>query len=55
MYQFNLPTLVIKDPELIKQILVKDFDHFLDHKPFLSPDSDVLWSNNLFALEGTYS
>ncbi|XP_049818313.1 cytochrome P450 9e2-like isoform X6 [Aethina tumida] len=52
MYQLYTPTLVLKDPELIKQILVKDFDHFMDHKPFLAPESDVLWSNNLVALEG---
>lgn len=55
MYQLYTPTLVLKDPELIKQILVKDFDHFMDHKPFLAPESDVLWSNNLVALEGVFS
>ncbi|XP_019875696.2 cytochrome P450 9e2 [Aethina tumida] len=52
MYLFNSPTLVIRDPELIKQILVKDFDHFLDHKPFIDPEGDPLWSNNLFAMRG---
>lgn len=55
MYLFNSPTLVIRDPELIKQILVKDFDHFLDHKPFIDPEGDPLWSNNLFAMRGDKS
>ncbi|KAJ8955212.1 hypothetical protein NQ317_001065 [Molorchus minor] len=30
MYQFFVPTLVIRDPDLLKQITVKDFDHFTD-------------------------
>ncbi|XP_063917833.1 cytochrome P450 9e2-like [Zophobas morio] len=51
-YQFLLPTLVLKDPELIKQITVKDFDHFVDHQPFIPEDSDPLWSSNLLALTG---
>ena len=42
----------MKDPELIKQITVKDFDHFVDHQPFIPEDSDPLWSSNLLALTG---
>lgn len=44
---------MIKDPELIKQIAVKDFDSFTDHAPSADPDADPLWSNNLFALTGS--
>ncbi|CAH0564137.1 unnamed protein product [Brassicogethes aeneus] len=44
--------LGIKDPELIKQITVKDFDHFTDHLQFLETDLDPLWSKNLVALTG---
>ncbi|XP_063915542.1 cytochrome P450 9e2-like isoform X1 [Zophobas morio] len=51
-YQFLVPTLVLKDPELIKQITVKDFDHFVDHRTFIPEDSDPLWGKNLFALTG---
>ncbi|KAL1509573.1 hypothetical protein ABEB36_004286 [Hypothenemus hampei] len=51
-HQFNLPTLILKDPELIKQITIKDFDHFTDHRAFINPEGDPLWSNNLFALTG---
>nr|XP_023018113.1 cytochrome P450 9e2-like isoform X1 [Leptinotarsa decemlineata] len=51
-YQFSLPTLMIKDPELIKQITVKDFDHFTDHRSFFPEDVEPLWSKNLFALTG---
>ncbi|KAF7286477.1 cytochrome P450 9e2-like [Rhynchophorus ferrugineus] len=52
IYQFHTPTLVIRDPELIKQITVKDFDHFTDHRNFVDPESDPLWGKNLFSLKG---
>ncbi|KAL1509566.1 hypothetical protein ABEB36_004279 [Hypothenemus hampei] len=52
IYLFNRPTLILKDPELIKQLTIKDFDHFSDHRAFISPESDPLWSNNLFSLNG---
>ncbi|CAG9827786.1 unnamed protein product [Diabrotica balteata] len=51
-YQFTIPTLVIKDLELIKQIGVKDFDHFTDHRAIISEEADPLWGKNLFALTG---
>ncbi|KRT83704.1 cytochrome P450 [Oryctes borbonicus] len=53
MYQGTLPTLVIRDPELIKQITVKEFDHFLNHRSFLPDNIDPIWSKNLFALKDT--
>ncbi|KAK5641880.1 hypothetical protein RI129_010427 [Pyrocoelia pectoralis] len=52
MYQITKPVLVIKDPELIKQITVKDFDHFIDHSQFNNEESDPLWEKNLFSLKG---
>lgn len=52
MYQMLTPTLVMRDVDLIKQITVKDFDHFLDHRSFVPEGADELWSRNLFALKG---
>ncbi|KAJ8916090.1 hypothetical protein NQ315_004456, partial [Exocentrus adspersus] len=52
IYQFLTPTLLVRDLDLIKQITVKDFDHFTDHRPFLPQDTDPLWSKNLVALNG---
>ncbi|KAJ3645297.1 hypothetical protein Zmor_022963 [Zophobas morio] len=52
LYQFLQPTLLLKDPDLIKQITVKDFDHFVDHRSFISEDIEPLWAKNLFALTG---
>ncbi|XP_063915545.1 cytochrome P450 9e2-like [Zophobas morio] len=51
-YQFFQPILLIKDPDLIKQITVKDFDHFLDHRNVFPEDSEPIFSKNLFALSG---
>lgn len=52
MYHFHYPILVIKDPELLKQVTIKDFDHFTDHITFLPPDSDSLFSKSLLGLQG---
>ncbi|KAL3273879.1 hypothetical protein HHI36_015305 [Cryptolaemus montrouzieri] len=51
-YQLSSPVLLLKDPKLIKEMCVKDFEHFLDHRTFLKEDVDPLWSKNLFALTG---
>nr|CAH7739953.1 unnamed protein product [Callosobruchus chinensis] len=46
------PVLLVRDTELIKQICVKDFDRFVDHRHFVSIESDPLWAKNLFFLQG---
>jgi cytochrome P450 family 9 len=49
VYQFLLPTLVIKDPDLIKQITVKEFDKLVNRRQAVKADADPFWSKNLFA------
>ena len=51
IFSVKLPVLVIKDPELIKSILTKDFSHFTDHGWFTSSHHEPLL-NNLFHMEG---
>ncbi|XP_050293214.1 cytochrome P450 9e2-like isoform X1 [Anthonomus grandis grandis] len=51
-YNFTMPTLLLRDPELIKQIGIKDFEHFADHPPLIDPEADPLWSKNLLSLSG---
>lgn len=53
-YQFTIPSLLLKDPELIKQITVKDFDYFTDHRTFIPEAVEALWGKNLLALKGSY-
>ncbi|NP_001352285.1 cytochrome P450 9e2-like [Mycetomoellerius zeteki] len=45
------PILVIRDLELIKNILVKNFEAFPDRQAF-SDTNDILFKNNLFSLHG---
>ncbi|KAF5296535.1 hypothetical protein FQR65_LT01525 [Abscondita terminalis] len=52
MYNFQVPNLLVRDPDLIKKIFVKDFEVFPEHKPLLPKGVDPLWSKNLFAIEG---
>ncbi|XP_053683463.1 probable cytochrome P450 9f2 [Sabethes cyaneus] len=53
-YDFMKPTYMLRDPAVIKQIGVKDFDYFTDHTAIFntSEDDDSLFGNSLFALRG---
>uniref|UniRef100_A0A182QHC0 Cytochrome P450 n=1 Tax=Anopheles farauti TaxID=69004 RepID=A0A182QHC0_9DIPT len=48
------PVFVVRDPELIKRIGVKDFDHFVNHRPVFGdsedPDSTSLFGKTLIGL-----
>lgn len=46
------PMIILRDPELIKEITIKHFDHFTDHMSYLSDELDPLFSKNLFFLRG---
>ncbi|KAJ3645299.1 hypothetical protein Zmor_022965 [Zophobas morio] len=50
-YQFFNPVLLVKDPDLIKQMLVKDSDHFMNHQHFIPPEGDPIFYKNLFSME----
>ncbi|XP_019700138.1 cytochrome P450 9e2-like [Harpegnathos saltator] len=45
------PTVFLHDPELIRDVMVKDFDYFPDHR-IGSEEIDPLFSKNVFALRG---
>ena len=46
------PTIVIRDLELIKEIGVKSFDHFPDHRNFVTEEMDPIFGRNIFSLKG---
>nr|UUB32699.1 cytochrome P450 CYP9AP1 [Dendroctonus valens] len=53
IYHLSYPAILLKDPDLIKQLAVKDFDYFTDRINIApSEEADGLWSNNLLALKG---
>ncbi|XP_011494405.1 PREDICTED: cytochrome P450 6A1-like [Ceratosolen solmsi marchali] len=45
MYMFFSPTLMVNDPDLIKDILIKDFSHFVDRGLCVNEDIDPLCAN----------
>lgn len=57
-YTATQPTYMLRDPEMIKKVTVKDFEHFTNRSPVLpvSDDEhivkDSLFFNSLFSLRG---
>lgn len=51
-YDFGQKNFVIIDPDLLKGVLVKDFDHFSDRRTFVAGKGDYLFSKMLFAMTG---
>lgn len=52
MFDFRQPLFLIRDPELVRKIGIKDFDHFEDHKLFFESHQDVLFGKSLIMLNG---
>jgi cytochrome P450 len=52
IFSFDKPSLLIRDPELVKNILVKDFQSFMDHILSFEEKFDPLFANGLPALKG---
>lgn len=48
-YHMRTPTLMIRDPELINKMLIKDFSHFTDHELPVDPSVNFLGSSLFFA------
>ncbi|XP_076040658.1 cytochrome P450 6k1-like [Oratosquilla oratoria] len=52
-YEGLRPTLVVQDFTVLKNILVKDFDHFVDRRPFdLGNSGEKAFREMLFSLSG---
>jgi cytochrome P450 len=52
IFSFDKPILLIRDLELVKNILVRDFPYFTDHIASLDEKLDPLFSKALFATKG---
>jgi cytochrome P450 family 9 len=52
VFHLMIPFLLIRDPELIKMVTVKDFEHFLDRQAPISEDAEPLFGKALFNLKG---
>ncbi|XP_046816873.1 cytochrome P450 9e2-like [Vespa crabro] len=51
-FDFNNPIVIVRDPELIKMIAIKNFDYFTDHRSFVDGELDPLFAKALFSLRG---
>jgi cytochrome P450 family 6 len=52
IFSFDKPSLLIRDLELVKNILVKDFQNFMDRIFSAEESFDPLLANNLAVLKG---
>ncbi|XP_039312296.1 cytochrome P450 9e2 [Solenopsis invicta] len=46
------PIMIVRDPELIKNITVKDFEHFTDHRTYIDENVEPLFGKNVLSLRG---
>lgn len=51
MYVITKPTIMIRDPELIKHVLIKDFAYFHDRGISINAEVDPV-TNHLFTMRG---
>ncbi|XP_045476173.1 cytochrome P450 9e2-like [Harmonia axyridis] len=52
LFFFHVPVLMPRTPDLIKQICVRDSDHFADHGNIIINSADDLWQKAVFPLKG---
>jgi len=52
LWIFFNPVIILRDPELIKEIMVKDFEHFTDHRSVVDENIEPLFGKNIFSLRG---
>ncbi|XP_034488363.1 probable cytochrome P450 9f2 [Drosophila innubila] len=59
IFEQRTPILMIRDPELIKKITIKDFDHFMNHWNIFGADNDDphdmdnMFGSSLFSMRDT--
>lgn len=52
LFDFRTPLVFVRDPDLLKQLAAKDFEHFEDHGTFGEEDSPDLFANSVFFMRG---
>ena len=54
LFDFQTPVIVIRDPEIIKSITIKNFEMFVDHRGYTDVKLDPLFGMGLFSLKSDY-
>lgn len=52
LFALRKPTLLIRDPDLIKQLVVKEFDNLMGHGAVIDEEMDDLMGSSLISLNG---
>ncbi|XP_055381432.1 uncharacterized protein LOC129612015 [Condylostylus longicornis] len=52
IFDFFGPSIVLRDPEMIKQVTIKDSDHFMNHRELLTERDDPMFGNSVFTMRG---
>jgi hypothetical protein len=52
LFKFSKPLLMLRDPDLIKNVLVRDFTSFHDNDIKINMDTDPMFGRNPFVLRG---
>lgn len=52
MFEYKHPVYFIRDPEIIKKLTIKEFDHFTDHRLVIDEEVEPLFAKGLFGLTG---
>jgi cytochrome P450 family 6 len=52
IFSFDKPSLLIRDLDLVKNVLVKDFNTFMDHAFTVEEKLDPLFGNNMAVVKG---
>ena len=53
-FDMGKPMVLIRDPELYRDISIKNFDYFTDHSAFVSEEMDPIVGRNVFSLKGQH-
>jgi len=53
-YDFITPIFIIRDPDLISTISIKQFNNFCDPRNFVNETLDPIASKNLFDIQGDH-
>lgn len=53
LFDMRTPFFCVRDPEVLKQLTVKDFDYFEDHRSFVDEKTDAMFGNSLISLKGS--
>ncbi|CAO1441584.1 unnamed protein product [Diamesa hyperborea] len=51
-FEFREPVLFVRCPKMLKQLAVKEFDNFVDHRAVINGDSDPMFTKSLVSLTG---